>query len=405
MANVPEIRFKGFVDDWEQCKLGEIAEIKDSARIPNNEWQSHGVPYLRSSDISSKKINGELFISLEKYDFYKNRTGAPKKGDLLFNSGGDIGLAIYKNDETDVYVQGGSVLYVKTSESKNINGLFLQYHFSTSSTKTYITNNSTGSTIKHFVLKPAGQIPIDFPCINEQTCIGTFFRTLDNIIAIYKRKLDGLRELKKAYLQQMFPQAGEVVPRVRFKGFTAPWHIKKVSELVTLTVREIPKPTESYKRISVRSHAKGTFHQIVEDPSKIAMDNVYVVHENDLIVNITFAWEHAIAVASKQDHGLLVSHRFPTYEINKSDINFLRFLITQEGFRRKLELISPGGAGRNRVLNKNDFADLELIVPCANEQTIIGMFFNMLDKNITAQSNKVELLKQLKLAYLQKMFV
>jgi len=239
----------------------------------------------------------------------------------------------------------------------------------------------------------------------EQTAIGTFFRTLDNIIAIYKRKLDGLRELKKAYLQQMFPQAGEVVPRVRFKGFTAPWHIKKVSELVTLTVREIPKPTESYKRISVRSHAKGTFHQIVEDPSKIAMDNVYVVHENDLIVNITFAWEHAIAVASKQDHGLLVSHRFPTYEINKSDINFLRFLITQEGFRRKLELISPGGAGRNRVLNKNDFADLELIVPCANEQTIIGMFFNMLDKNITAQSNKVELLKQLKLAYLQKMFV
>ena len=235
--------------------------------------------------------------------------------------------------------------------------------------------------------------------------VAHFMDTLDTTITNYKHKLECLRELKKAYLQVMFPQAGEVVPRIRFAGFTEPWHTKKISELVTLTVREIPKPTEPYKRISVRSHAKGTFHQIVDDPSNVAMDSLYVVHENDLIVNITFAWEHAIAIASQQDHGLLVSHRFPTYVIDKSDVNFLRILITQESFRQKLELISPGGAGRNRVLNKSDFANLEFVVPSTDEQAVIGMFFNSLDKQITAQQTKAEQLQTFKMAYLQKMFI
>ena len=67
------------------------------------------------------------------------------------------------------------------------------------------------------------------------------------------------------------------MPRVRFTGFSKPWQTKKISELVTLAVRKVPKPTEPYKRISVRSHAKGTFHQIVDDPNTIAMDNLGIV--------------------------------------------------------------------------------------------------------------------------------
>ena len=133
--------------------------------------------------------------------------------------------------------------------------------------------------------------------------------------------------------------------------------------------------------------------------------SLYVVHENDLIVNITFAWEHAIAIAAQHDHGLLVSHRFPTYVIDKSNVNFLRILVTQEAFRQKLELISPGGAGRNRVLNKSDFVNLELAVPSVSEQAVIGLFFNSLDNQIRNQAQMVERFGQLKNAYLQKLFV
>jgi type I restriction enzyme, S subunit len=183
------------------------------------------------------------------------------------------------------------------------------------------------------------------------------------------------------------------------------WEQRKLNRLVTPVVREVPKPDEAYERISVRSHAKGTFHQKVDDPKAVSMDKLYVVKENDLIVNITFAWEHAIAVASKKDDGLLVSHRFPTFIIDNSDINFIHYSVTQESFRKKMELISPGGAGRNRVLNKKDFVNLKIDVPIQiEEQSKIGKFLKQLDDTIALYQKKQDKLKRLKSAYLDQIF-
>jgi len=114
------------------------------------------------------------------------------------------------------------------------------------------------------------------------------------------------------------------------------------------------------------------------------MDKLFVVMENDLIVNITFAWEHAIAVATREDDGLLVSHRFPTYIMSSSDVGFIKCVVSQESFRRKMELISPGGAGRNRVLDKTEFLNIEVNVPTEiGEQHKIGVVFKTLDNLIT----------------------
>ncbi|AKA70472.1 restriction endonuclease subunit S [Clostridium scatologenes] len=194
-------------------------------------------------------------------------------------------------------------------------------------------------------------------------------------------------------------------PKLRFLGFTKPWEQRKLSELVTLVVREVPKPTESYEKISVRSHAKGTFHQKIENPDDVAMDKLFVVRENDLIVNITFAWEHAIAVANKEDDGLLVSHRFPTYTMSNSDVGFIKYVVSQENFRRKMEMISPGGAGRNRVLDKKGFLDIKIIAPIEiEEQNKIGVIFTKLDYLINLHQRKLNHLQDKKKSLLQKMF-
>ncbi|MDU1507705.1 MAG: restriction endonuclease subunit S [Clostridium butyricum] len=198
----------------------------------------------------------------------------------------------------------------------------------------------------------------------------------------------------------------EKVPKIRFPGFTEPWEQRKFGELVNQVIREVDKPDKPYWRLSVRSHAKGTFHQFVDEPQKVAMDKLYVVHEDDLVVNITFAWEHAIAVASKEDTGMLVSHRFPMYRADgKSDIGFLKYLVSQEYFRRKMDLISPGGAGRNRVLSKSEFLKIEVVVPCnKEEQQKIGEYFSNLDNLITLHQRKLNHLKDKKKGLLQKMF-
>ncbi len=200
--------------------------------------------------------------------------------------------------------------------------------------------------------------------------------------------------------------ASKRVPEIRFEGFSEDWEERKLGSLVEQVIREVPKPSEPYFRMSVRSHAKGTFRQFVDNPEKVAMDKLFVVRKNDLVINITFAWEHAIAVVPDRDDGLLVSHRFPTYRADgKSDIEFLHYMVSKEEFRQQLELISPGGAGRNRVLNKNDFLKLKVIVPNLNEeQEQIGNFFKQLDYTISLHQRNLENLKTKKKGLLQKMF-
>jgi len=168
--------------------LGEVVEIKDSARIPNTEWTESGVPYIRASDITNEDMNGVLFISRERYEFYKNRTGSPAQGDVLFNGGGEIGKTMLNTDNEPIYVQGGAVLYARTSVSKVLNGQYLKVYFETPSAKNYIGAASAGGTMKHFTLKPSQEMPIKISTMQEQQKIGDYFSNLDNLITLHQRK-------------------------------------------------------------------------------------------------------------------------------------------------------------------------------------------------------------------------
>lgn len=196
------------------------------------------------------------------------------------------------------------------------------------------------------------------------------------------------------------------VPPIRFPEFTDEWEQMPINDMFELHLRPIDKPKANYKSIGIRSHFKGTFQRLDSDPSKNVMDTLFEVKENDLIVNITFAWEGAVAIAGKEDEGGLVSHRFPTYlnRRDKVEINFFRFLYPTTAFKRSLELISPGSAGRNRVLKKSDFLKLKFWLPSIPEQKRIAAFFTVLDKKIAQLKQKKALLEQYKKGVMQKLF-
>ena len=205
-SKIPEIRFEGFTDDWEQRKLGDLCEIKDSARIPNSEWSESGVPYIRASDVTNEDIDGVLFISQERYEFYKNRTGAPTKDDVLFNGGGEIGKSLLITDENPIYVQGGAVLYARTSGSSELIGQYLKIYFETTHAKSYIDAASAGGTMKHFTLKPSQIMPVLMPSVDEQEKLGTYFFNLDHLITLHQRKLEKMKSIKKSLLEKFFVQ-------------------------------------------------------------------------------------------------------------------------------------------------------------------------------------------------------
>ncbi|MDV3851268.1 type I restriction endonuclease subunit S [Elizabethkingia anophelis] len=178
-----------------------------------------------------------------------------------------------------------------------------------------------------------------------------------------------------------------------------------LSQFLTFTPREIEKPTENYLALGIRSHGKGIFHKPDSDPKAIAMDKLYEVKENDFIVNITFAWEHAVAIISKEDEGGLVSHRFPTYVIDQKTVSveFFRHIILQPFFKQMLDNISPGGAGRNRVLSKKDLLKLEISVPSLEEQTFIAEVLNTAQQELKQYEEKLKALQQQKKGLMQQL--
>ena len=134
---------------------------------------------------------------------------------------------------------------------------------------------------------------------------------------------------------------------------------------------------------------------------------MFVASSHHLMFNITFAWEEAWAVTKDSDAGKLVSHRFPQFSFNNGQYDrFYQYRLMNRHFKNALEVASPGGAGRNRVLNKKELLKIQLKVPSEkSEQVAIGQFFDTLENTITLHQRKVEILHKLKKSLLQQMFV
>ncbi|MGR4839887.1 restriction endonuclease subunit S [Bifidobacterium adolescentis] len=401
-ALVPEIRFAGFTDPWEQRKLGELTEIKDSARIPNRLWREAGVPYIRASDISQEDLRGALFIDEEDYAAYKAATGAPEKGDVLFNGGGEIGKAIINGNSSPIYVQGGAVLYARIAHSSLLDARYLVAAFVTQNVVNAIGVLSAGGTMKHFTLQPAKNLPIEVPSIAEQRRIGAFFDRLDSLITLHQRKYDKLCVLKKSMLDKMFPKGGSLYPEIRFAGFTDPWEQRKLGELF-----EESDERASDREILSVSVANGIYPASESDRETnpgASLANYKVVHSGDVVYNSMRMWQGAVD-ASRYDG--IVS---PAYVVAKPNsevyARFFARLLRQPMLLKQYQQVSQGNSKDTQVLKFDDFASIEISMPASeNEQRQIGAFFDRLDSLITLHQRKLELLRNIKKSMLDKMFV
>ena len=400
---VPIVRFRDFSEPWLKTQLSEVAEFSKGKGYSKKDLQSHGTPIILYGRLYT---NYESAISnIETYAKLEENSVISEGGEVIIPASGesadDISRASCVIDRG--IILGGDLNIVRPHEY--LNSLFIAITLSNGSQQRELSKRAQGKSVVHLHNSDLKAVKLFYPSYEEQSAIGSLFRTIDDLLASYKNNLANYQSLKATMLSKMFPKAGQTVPEIRLDGFERKWEKKKLIDLVSPVSRKVKKPSDPYYRLSIRSHAKGTFKQFVDDPKKIAMDNLFEVKENDLVVNITFAWEHAIAVASKEDDGLLVSHRFPTYVIDKSDKNFINIYIKREEFRQKMDLLSPGGAGRNRVLNVKDFINIQMIVPELEEQQAIGAYFSNLDNLIAAHQEKITQLETLKKKLLQDMFI
>ena len=222
------------------------------------------------------------------------------------------------------------------------------------------------------------KIEITVPSVEEQRKIGTYLDQLDHLITLHQR-------------QPFLHSTPDISLSVRliYPFYTSSWEQRKFGEITSKYEDPVPTPHDGYYRLGIRSHAKGTFHSYVAKGQELETAQMHRVAAGNFIVNITFGWEHAVAITDKNDAGKLVSHRFPQFSFAEGMVpEFFRYVIVDEKFRHHLWLASPGGAGRNRVLKLDEMLNYLMRFPSRDEQIKIAEFFRHLDNLITLHQRK-----------------
>ena len=202
-CNIPEIRFPGFTDPWEQRKLGDIMNVTSVKRIHQSDWTDSGIRFLRARDIVSASKNEEpddyLYISKEKYDEYSLVSGKVTIGDLLVTGVGTIGVPYLIRNSEPLYFKDGNIIWFQNGTK--IDGDFFLYSFFGKAIQDFINESAGIGTVGTYTIESGKKTPISLPEIKEQQQIGAYFRTLDNLITLHQRKLEEEQKKKKALMQ------------------------------------------------------------------------------------------------------------------------------------------------------------------------------------------------------------
>ena len=400
----PQLRFEGFTDDWEERKLGEIT-TSYSGGTPsagNSSYYKGDIPFIRSGEINSSKT--ELFLTEE--GFNNSSAKLVEVGDILYAlygaTSGEVGIsqingainqAILAIKPIEGYESQFIMQWLKLQKQKII-GKYLQGG----------QGNLSGTIVKDLFLR--------IPDSKEQKKIGQFFKQLDDTIALHQRKLDLLKEQKKGYLQKMFPKNGAKVPELRFAGFADDWEERKLSSgLREYTDRVIVEDDKEYYQISVRNNFVGITLRGSKIGNKIGRKRQAKInltkYPQTLIFTRQTVEQGGIGWVDKYCDGAIVTENMPTISLDTSVFSkyFLTNLFQTRIFYKNAILDNIEGGSAQIAIHESKFLSSILLFPNLDEQEKIGQFFKQLDNTIALHQRKIDLLKEQKKGFLQKMFV
>jgi type I restriction enzyme S subunit len=386
--------------DWNVKRLGQIGELKNGINKDKDQF-GFGFPLINLNDVFEINTDHDKDFSLVNSNEKERKDYSLNKGDVLFvrssvkATGVGLTCTILKDIKDAVY--SGFIIRFRDNHYLDLN--YKVHCFFEQGFRNRLLAKSTISANININQVALNSLQLPIPPLPEQQKIAEILSTWDEAITNCKTTINTLKLRNKGLAQQLLSG------KKRLIGFSEKWELKSLYDLLIYTPREVDKPNKPFLALGLRSHGKGVFHKPDFDPNAIAMTKLFEVKENDLVLNITFAWEQAIAIASKVDEGGLVSHRFPTYIFNPKTATHLyfKFFVLQSFFKSMLELISPGGAGRNRVMSKKDFLKLEVKVPKIEEQIVIAQVLETANQELKSYETKLEALQLQKKGLMQQL--
>ena len=405
---VPQIRFKGYVDTWEQRKLGDIAVI--SSGIMGDSLLSDGDYRLTRIETIADGIVDESKIGYTNHKPDDNYL--LQEGDILYSNINSIShmgkVAIYQGKSR---LYHGINLLRLTSDNEVMSPYFLFYQLSTKPkrdwAKTHANQAVSQASINQTLLSEQGMSVCN---IAEQKKISMFFSKLDNLITLHQRKYDKLVNIKKSMLEKMFPKNGRDVPEIRFKGFTDAWEQRKAVDIADYSkgngysksdLKEAGTPIILYGRL----YTKYQFAIDEIDTFVTPKDGSAYSQGNEVIIPASGETAEDIARASAiEKSGILLGGDLNIlHPFNFINPLFLAIAISNGEPQKEL---AKKAQGKSVVhIHNSDIQEVSISFPTRAEQDRIVTMFRNLDNLITLHQRKLEKLKNIKKSMLDKMFV
>ena len=403
-ALVPQIRFTGFTDPWEQRKLGELyKEVSEK----------NDLTYGRDRIISVAHMYFNPVVYVTEDDYLKTYN-VMRLGDIAFEGNRSKNFAHGRLVENTIGDGIVSHVFKVFRPIRPFDLMYWKYSINNEKAmKDVLTRSTKASTMMHeLVAKDFLNEEIAVPSLEEQRQIGAFFDRLDSLITLHQRKLELLRNIKKSMLDKMFPKGGSLYPEIRFAGFTDPWEQRKLGEVASgfeyglnaaasdfdgekkyLRITDIDDQTREFRTDDLSSPD-------INNP----IDDRYLLKEGDILFARTGASVGKTYLYKASDGktyyaGFLIR----AHVSDEADAGFI-FQSTLTERYKQFVLLTSQRSGQPGI-NAQEYSDLLLPLTSLMEQRRIGAFFDRLDSLITLHQRKLELLRNIKKSMLDKMFV
>lgn len=384
--NIPEIRFKGFEEVWKELKLGDLSDSLEyglnAAAITYDGYNK----YIRITDIDD---DSRLFLkkglTSPKTNIDLAENYRLKNNDIIFaRTGASVGKSyIYKESDGLVYFAG---FLIRARINPKVNSYFVFQNTLTDNYKKFIYITSQRSGQPGVNAQEYSNYSFKLPCLNEQSQIGTFFQNLDKQITLEQQKHDKLITLKKAMLEKMFPKEGASVPEIRFEGFEGEWVKKRLEDFCSYHSSNL-----SYNSVIANGQ-----YELYDANGVIGYSNDYFLDSDYITIIKDGSGVGRVRLLPKNTSFIGTMGAF---KVKDSDIRFLLCCLLITDFSKHVI-----GATIPHIYFSN-YGKEEYFVPSIEEQSKIGSYFQNLDNLISLQQQKIDKLKNIKKACLDKMFV
>ncbi|MCC2157109.1 restriction endonuclease subunit S [Veillonella fallax] len=394
MTNKPRIRFRGFTEDWEQRKLGDIATFSKGNGYSKSDLAPSGEPIILYgrlyTNYETTIRNVDTFVEL------KDKSVISQGGEVIVPASGETAEDISRASvvKNQGIIIGGDLNVIKVNHL--LDPTFLALTISNGEQQKELSKRAQGKSVVHLHNSDLQDVNLTFPLLNEQKEISSLFEKMDSVISLHQRKLEKIKLTKKALLQKLFPKNGSNIPELRFKGFTDAWEQRKFKD-IAFKRGEISEADLPYVEFEDINSGIGTLNKNISQ--KVGHKKGILFETGDVLFGKLRPYLQNWLLC--QFRGIAVGDFWVLQPQNVSPA-FLYYLIQSEAYQSVANISSGTKMPRSSwsLVSETQFS-----IPKYNEVNMIGEFFSSIDKNITLHQRKLERLQEVKQGLLQKMFV